>query len=151
MKLTVLTLILVLVFFTLTLNAEVNTSALWRSAVLAGWGQHHSGATGRGYFFMGTEAVTLGTSVALFFMQDKARDDYTGATTDFDNKWDDYTKKSQMFQIAAGITGALYVYNLIDAAFFTKSTGITLKDSPIKVNLYAQNELKYDVSYSKKF
>lgn len=35
--------------------------ALWRSAVLPGWGERYLGAPGRGWIFMGAEAVTWGT------------------------------------------------------------------------------------------
>jgi hypothetical protein len=36
-------------------------SALWRSALLPGWGEHYLGAPARGYLFMGAEAATWGT------------------------------------------------------------------------------------------
>jgi len=35
--------------------------ALWRSAVLPGWGERYLGAPGRGWIFMGAEAATWGT------------------------------------------------------------------------------------------
>ena len=36
-------------------------SALWRSAILPGWGEHYLGAPTRGTLFMGAEAATWGT------------------------------------------------------------------------------------------
>ncbi len=151
MKVFIFILTLLIIFLPLFGNAEINSSALWRSAVLAGWGQLYSGDSTKGYIFMGSEILLLGGSVATYLIQDKAYDDYSTAKSDFDNKWDSYESKLLLCQITIGITVAFYLYNLIDAAFFTKNKSISLNNNPIKMKMYVMNGWKYDVSYNKKF
>ncbi len=146
-----LILIIILLLSPFALNAKINTSALWRSAILAGWGQHYSGAKTKGYIFMGSEVLLLGGSIASYLVQDKAYDDYKDATSDFDNKWDTYKNRVTLCQIAIGVTSAFYLYNLIDAAFITKNVNISSKESPVRLNVCYKEGLLYDASYSKRF
>jgi hypothetical protein len=50
--------------------------AIWRSAVLPGWGQHYLGAKARGYVFMTGEAATWGTWGVFKTQESLRRDSY---------------------------------------------------------------------------
>jgi len=50
--------------------------AIWRTALLPGWGQRYLGAPGRGLVFMGAEAATWGTWSTFKIQQSLRRDDY---------------------------------------------------------------------------
>ncbi len=115
-----------------------DTGALWRSAVLPGWGQYRRGERYRAGALLG------GTVLSLALLMG-ARRDYNAARTDYDSSANlalilpsdresipltlGSVLYSQGFQVQQndaasrgtlyfGLLGAVYVYNLIDAAFF---------------------------------
>ena len=151
MKLFILIFMIILLFFTFNIKAEINSSALWRSAIFSGWGQCYSGAKVKGYIFMGTGALLVGSSIFTYITQDNAYDHYKSASSDFNKKWDKYVDKLSLCQTVIGITCVFYIYNLIDAAFLTEDKNIVKNESSFQIKLYALNELKYDMSYSGRF
>jgi hypothetical protein len=62
--------------------------AIWRNALLPGWGQRYLGAPGRGLIFMGAEAATWGTWGSFKWQESLRRDDYI-----------------EMAQVFAGVSG----------------------------------------------
>jgi hypothetical protein len=51
-------------------------SALWRSALLPGWGEHYLGAPNRGWVFMGSEVATWSTWGVFKHQESLRRDSY---------------------------------------------------------------------------
>ncbi len=134
---------IIFLFFPYLLNAEINTSALWRSALLSGWGQYNAGYKTKGLIFMISEKLLVVGFIYTYYIQDEAYYEYTKSTSDFNNKWDNYKSKLSQCQIVIGVTGAFYLYNLIDAAFFTTSN---------KKNIYMTlNKNNGYIYYSYKF
>ncbi len=132
-------------------GASLNTSALWRSAIFAGWGQKYFSYNLKGYIFMGSELLLLSGSVATYIIQEKAYDDYQKATSDFDNYWDTYENRLLLCRVMIGVTGAFYLYNLIDAAFFTKNKNIAYNNYSFNLKMYAWKGPIYDLSISRRF
>ncbi len=112
--------------------------ALWRSAVLPGWGQYHRGETYKAAGILG------GTVLSLLLIRN-AQGSYNSAQTDYDNTAnlallfpseresigltlfnisqtqaiaDRQNEAASRGTLFVGLLGAVYVYNLIDAAFF---------------------------------
>ena len=112
--------------------------ALWRSAVLPGWGQYRSGQTWKAAGMLG------GTLVSLFLVS-RARSDYLAAEREYNSTsslailfpsdresipltllnlvqsgaiQDRQNEAAGRGQLFLGLLGGVYLYNLIDAAFF---------------------------------
>lgn len=102
-------------------NLEVTTKygakGLWRSAIIPGWGQFHKGDNLKGTLFLGgTAACAVGIIIT-----EAQRSDYNRRLTQTHdiNQIKNYQTKhdnaATARNVCIGATGALYVYNLIDA------------------------------------
>jgi len=92
--------------------------ATLRSLVLPGWGQRYLGYKARSYFLMGVS----GAAVAYAYRSDSSfrdsRDAYDNAEegADFDELYDDYTRKADLADLALGIVATAWLANVLDAA-----------------------------------
>jgi tetratricopeptide (TPR) repeat protein len=93
-------------------------SALWRSALVPGWGQAYNGQTNKAWLLGGLTWVSFGGVVATYEMGSQAEAQYHAATTPSDAvdkynaAYNDYVA-NQTFYIVFGLA---YTYNLVDAA-----------------------------------
>ncbi len=94
-------------------------SALLRSALLPGWGQRYQGYRGRSFVMMGGMAAAAIYAVSTERAYRTAKDDYEMARpgADFENLFDEYTRKADQSDVAIGILGAVWLYNVLDTVF----------------------------------
>lgn len=113
-------------------------SALWRSAILPGWGQHYKGESVKGYSFMGAWAVLLGASVVSNSRLLAARADFDDLTLTWlglaskntslvildqiqaTSNEAAYTKAARQFNLSVVLLAGFYVYNIFDVSSIQK-------------------------------
>lgn len=97
--------------------------ALWRSALVPGWGQISKRQEGKGYAILATEAVLLAGTLTTGIMNRKARADANATAIPADRTF--YSDRADnLFYASLGIgiaAAAVYVYNLLDAYLAERS------------------------------
>lgn len=93
--------------------------ALLRSAVLPGWGQRYQGYKGRSFVMIGATAVAAIYAIWAENSYQTAKDDYDKARpgADFEDLFDEYTRTSDQADVALGILGAAWLFNVLDTVF----------------------------------
>lgn len=95
--------------------------ALWRSCLLPGWGQKYKGDTSKGSKLMLAAGVTFGLSAVSITLMSITHDAYLdvppGNTGEMDDKYKMYKFWSNASFFSAVSFGAVYLYNIYDAAF----------------------------------
>ncbi len=93
--------------------------ALLRSAVLPGWGQRYQGYRGRSFVMLGATAVAAIYAISAENSYQTAKDDYDQARpgADFEDLFDEYTRKADQADVALGILGAAWLFNVLDTVF----------------------------------
>ena len=146
-------LILILLFFIFSIqpvNGGINTSALWRSALLPGCGQQYKGNETKAYLFFAINQLLVTSTIITYINSESKYNEYINSTSDFNTKWDNYKTSITIFKIAGVTTGLFYLYNLIDAAFIGNSKLVkTSHNSPVIDFNISLN--KYQIKYSRKF
>ncbi len=104
-------------FDQIRITSQYGGSALWRSAIIPGWGQFYKGAKWKGGLVLGGAAL-LGSGIVLAENQRIAYMNMVQTTHDVDAIMT-YATRSTNWEIGRnvciGALSALYVYNLIDA------------------------------------
>ncbi len=98
-------------------TTQYGTSALWRSAILPGWGQFHKKKTGRGIAILAAEVTLIsGTVYCESMRSDNIRKSQetinTTTVKEYRKRADSWTTRRNMF--AGGAIG-VYIINLLDA------------------------------------
>lgn len=109
-------------------------AALVRSALLPGWGQRYQGYRWRGHVMLGLTLSSIAYAVVTEKDYRKARDGYEDAREEFDQRYDQYTRKADRADLALGIVGSLWVANMLDAVFQRPAlprAGVSLELKPI--------------------
>ena len=93
--------------------------ALLRSAVVPGWGQRYQGYRGRSFVMLGATAAAAVYAISAESSYQTAKDDYEGARlgADFEDLYDEYTRTSDQADVALGILGVAWLFNVLDTAF----------------------------------
>ena len=104
-------------FDNITFSYKYGVDALWRSALVPGYGQLHKGHKAKGICIMGGEAALAG-GIIFFESQNRSYRRKVNETLD-GAKRISYTDKADNCQTARNIciggAAALYIYNVIDA------------------------------------
>jgi hypothetical protein len=91
--------------------------ALWRSAVIPGWGQIWKKQDGKGYAILATEVALLAGAISTGIMSGKARGDADATAVAADRTY--YNDRADtLFYVSLGTgiaAAAVYIYNLLDA------------------------------------
>ena len=97
--------------------------AFTRSLFVPGLGQIYKGQKTKGYILMGTEALFLLATVSAMGEYNDAKSAYEDAKygDDFESLYNDYEGAADKANSMAAILGALWTYNIVDAAFFGPS------------------------------
>jgi hypothetical protein len=93
-------------------------TALWRSMILPGWGQFHKKKTGKGIFFLATEAL-LATGAIYSEMQraDNFRKSQETTNLTIIKEYRNRADNWELYRnIALGATAGVYLWNVLDAA-----------------------------------
>ncbi len=111
--------------------------ALWRSALVPGWGQFYNGQSTKGWIVGGATYVFLIGAAATYVIGAGDRQDYeTMSSGDFDsayNKWESMANINHIMNIGFYLC---YTYNLIDAIWNAKSGSQTASlSSPVTLSL----------------
>ncbi len=133
-------------------NAAINGNALWRSAILPGWGQFYNNEIPKGAIIFGIHQILVSGSIISFITSESKYNEYINATSSFNEKWNNYTASLMIFKIIVGTTGAFYLYNLIDAAMTKEKRYIEKMDinnnEGLSLKLSAN---KSGIEYKKRF
>ncbi|MFZ4462821.1 MAG: DUF5683 domain-containing protein [Bacteroidales bacterium] len=101
-----------------------NYAGLWRSAIVPGWGQIHKGEKVKGYIFLGSEVVLVGT--ALYFhneYQVNIKKSHETTNINIQKAFRDIADNKATYRNVAIIGAAsVYVWNLIDAVVNSSGT-----------------------------
>lgn len=122
-------------------TTKYGASALWRSAILPGWGQFYKKKTGRGIAILVTEVVLVSGAVYCESMRsDNVRKSQEvtniSQTKEYRKRADTWTTRRNIF--AGGAIG-VYAFNLLDAAL-SKGEIKYLSWVPDNVGLMAYTE-----------
>ena len=101
------------------LSRTSRKGAILRSVVLPGWGQRYQGYKGRSYVMLGVTAVAAIYAVTEESSYQTAKDDYDKARpgADFEDLHDEYSRQSDQADVALGILGAAWMFNVMDTLF----------------------------------
>ncbi|MFA5850271.1 MAG: DUF5683 domain-containing protein [Bacteroidales bacterium] len=117
-----------------------NTPALWRSALVPGWGQFYNNKTGRGVAILASEAILFTTTIYSEMM--RADNIRKSAETLNVNVIKEYRKRADTWEarrnIALGGTISVYAINLLDAAL--GKAKVKYAYIPDNIKLFASNE-----------
>ena len=92
--------------------------ATLRSLALPGWGQRYLGYKARSYFHLGVSAAAVFYAYRADSSFRDSRDAYDGGKegAEFDELYDDYTRKADLADLALGIVATAWLANVLDAA-----------------------------------
>ena len=92
--------------------------AALRSVALPGWGQRYLGYRARSFFHLGVSGAAVFYAYRSNSSFRDSRDAYDGAEegADFDDLYDDYTRKADLADLALGIVATAWLANVLDAA-----------------------------------
>lgn len=124
--------------------------AFLHSAMLPGWGQRYQGYRGRGYMMLGMTSASLVYAVLARRWYKDAQDIYKKAPreADFPKLYDDYTSKTDRANFALGMVGAVWLFNVLDAAI----QGPALPRGPQRLSLNWQaSDHGLQVAFTKRF
>ena len=98
---------------------------LFKSVVVAGWGQFHIGKQRKGYVFLFGEIALLSTAVITNFQSGRYSDDARNANSvKLREFYNDRSNLMYNLSVYAGImAGGLYAYNVFDALFHKGDEG----------------------------
>ncbi len=105
--------------------------ALWRSAVLPGWGQAYNGQSGKGWLLGGVTLGLFAGTVGTYIVGDAARVQYMelkDPTANFDGPygtWESMANLNHIFYIGFGVA---YTFTLVDAIISAKPAPRTRAD-----------------------
>ncbi len=146
-------LIFISVFVAPRLSYSLNSSALWRSALLPGWGQYHMQQTPKAYIIGGGTILLFSVTYITYSSAESKYDEYSTLTTsssvsDFDTKWSDFESAQSINNIFFIVATSAYLYNLVDAAFFGKPKNISSCSFPINLKLaYDDTKIEYNYKF----
>jgi tetratricopeptide (TPR) repeat protein len=107
--------------------------ALWRSCLLPGWGQKYKGESSKGSKIMLAAGVTFGVSVVSITLMEVSHSAYLdvppGNTGEMDDKYKMYRFWSNAAFFSTVSFGAVYLYNIYDAAFKRARVKYSLNDT----------------------
>jgi tetratricopeptide (TPR) repeat protein len=91
--------------------------AFLRSALLPGWGQRYQEYKNRGYMMIGMTLAAITYAVITDRDYRKVQDKYDKALVGakFDDLYNNYTDKGDQADLALGVVGAVWLFNMIDA------------------------------------
>jgi tetratricopeptide (TPR) repeat protein len=122
--------------------------ALWRSALVPGWGQFYNGQSTKGWIVGGATYAFLIGAAATYVIGAGDRQDYeTMQSGDFDsayNKWESMANINHIMNIGFYLC---YTYNLIDAIWNAKTGNQTASLDSSPVNLSLMDNGGYKVEY----
>lgn len=120
--------------FTMQPRDESRKEALWRSALIPGWGQRYNGQTTWGWIVTATQVIALGYSAYATFDYYDKRDAYDQAAeryhqavsesavlqakADMAATQSDLRQAANMADISYGMTAGVYCFNLLDVAYW---------------------------------
>ena len=112
------------------------TGALWRSALIPGWGQRYKGETKKGWVFTGIAGGLVASTVAAKLYADQTRHTYKSlkAGTDpstFDHDYNASVQAAVGFEFLGGATLAFWGANVAESAF-TPVEPIRIKEARVK-------------------
>ncbi len=136
---------LLIIIFTPQHSYSLNGEALWRSAILPGWGQYYKQDVPKAYFVGGGFLACMTFDLVFWSSASSKYLDYSNATSDYDSKWDDYESAKSLNNIVFYLWMGSYLYNLVDAAFLGKS--MVLNQPKINIQV-ANNNTKLGYNYS---
>lgn len=121
--------------------------------IVPGWGQYYSGHHTKGYIMGGSflaAAAFFGWSYYNFNAKKSDYDDLGPglAQSEYDSKYDAYEKAGKIAYAALGILGAVYLYNWIDIAFFSRpqSTAVNRPGFPVGEECFVAFNAWYDAA-----
>lgn len=132
------------------LSSTSRKVALLRSSVLPGWGQRYQGYRGRGYMMLSMTSASLVYAVLARRWYKDAQSTYEKAPreADFPKLYDDYTSKADRMNLTLGMVGAVWVFNILDAAI----QGPALPRGPQRLSLDLQpSDHGLQVAFTKSF
>lgn len=103
--------------FDLSVKQGYGIAAIWRSALVPGWGQFHKGKKKKGLRLLGSEAALA----SAFFISQHLSQSYSRKASDerdVDRRkfYNDWSNRSYTISMISGIIGGVvYVYNIFDA------------------------------------
>ncbi len=148
------------------MERPTHAGAILRSIIFPGWGQSYSGR--HGIFFSLGFLATAGAVAGLQVMYQQATSDYNSSyiqyqaaqtasdATLYRNKVLDANKKKTNYQnyqrIAAGVVGALYLYNLYDVLAHNPQAPYRAQEKRTALNVgFGSKEIGVNVSFSIRF
>lgn len=119
--------------------------AVWRSALVPGWGQRYKGETKKGWIFTGVAAGLLGASSLTYVNMrgftlptakkaggaQGAYDNETSTTADYDSLHQNAVNSTVVFDAVALATAGWWLYGASDSAF-TPLEHLRIKDARVK-------------------
>ena len=98
---------------------SVRLNAALHSLIIPGWGQIKKGQHSRGYFFMTTQGIALGSWIGLMVLTDNAHDDYLNEThtSRIDDKFDRYQTTLRVRNGVGLFALTVYVASFLDCLY----------------------------------
>ena len=116
-------------FDRLRFTRKYGARGLWRSLIIPGWGQFHKGSYLKGGCILGSEILCA----AGIILCESQRVDYKNKVKEQPRFAKTYNTKANNWAIGRnlciGMAGAIYIYNLIDAAISSGARRIKIKQS----------------------
>ena len=110
--------------------------ALWRSALIPGWGQRYKGEKTKGWAMTGVAGALVAGTVGSRLYANSSRHAYsslksTDSPATFDSKYRESVNAAVVFDFVVGSTAAFWLYNVSDCAF-TPLEHLRIKDARVK-------------------
>jgi tetratricopeptide (TPR) repeat protein len=122
--------------------------ALWRSALVPGWGQFYNGESTKGLVIGGATYIFLIGAAATYEIGANDRQTYeTMKSGDFDTAYNNWQSMANINHIMNIGFYLCYTYNLIDAIWNAKTGGQTASLDSSPVNLSLMDNGGYKVEY----
>ncbi|MFN3967046.1 MAG: DUF5683 domain-containing protein [Endomicrobiia bacterium] len=99
----------------LNLSAKTPTNSAIHSAIFPGWGQYFNGQKTKGYVLMGSEIVTLTSTILLYNHAEETYKKYEEKGLRNDPLYDEYSKQMDYVYVGIAISVGIWLYSIVDA------------------------------------
>ncbi len=99
----------------LDLSQKTPTNSAIRSAIFPGWGQYFNGQKNKGYILMGSEFVSLTTTILLYNQAEETYKKYEEKGVKNDPLYDEYSTQMDYVYIGTAVSIGIWIYAIVDA------------------------------------
>jgi len=99
----------------LDLSQKTPTNSAIRSLIFPGWGQYFNGQKTKSYILVGSEIVSLASTILLFNQAEETYKKYEEKGVKNDPLYDEYSKQMDYVYIGTALSVGIWIYAIVDA------------------------------------